>query len=310
MRYVVRNLLVRGAALPCRRLARLERGSRSRGWQMVPITHRVRILRLRKTTVRVAVVLLVVGVSATLAFALPLTPSARPPSIRAFSWHRVFFDDFNHGLRLSWWGRYSGQPRGDTGGYWAPSHVVVKHGILNLETYRDPRFGGRWVSGGVSSAPALKQRYGRYQVRFRVDGGKGVAAVLLLFPSYGGWPPEIDFAESGGETSRRPTMAATLHYRVPPDDYITQRVVRGDFTRWHTMGVDWTPGQLAYTLDGRRWGVVRSAHVPSQLMELDLQAQAGTCGDQYAPCPDASTPKQVNLQIDRVTVYAYVPGGR
>lgn len=266
---------------------------------------RLRSRRLRKTAARVAVGGVLIGTSATLAVALPLVRSDR-----INVWHRVFVDNFDHGLRASSWGRYSGQPAGDPGGWWDPSHVVVKRGILNLETYRDSRFGGRWVSGGVSSARALKQRFGRYDVRFRVDGGKGVAAVLLLFPSYGPWPPEIDFAESGGETGRRPTMAATLHYGARPDDRQIQRIVKGDFTRWHTMGVEWTPGQLAYTLDGRRWAVLRSSHVPRQRMELDLQAQAGTCGDPYAPCPDASTPSDVTLQVDRVTIYAYKTTGQ
>jgi hypothetical protein len=39
-------------------------------------------------------------------------------------------------------------------------------------------------------------------------------------------------------------------------------------------------------------------------MELDLQAQAGTCGDRYAPCPDATTPARVDLQVDWVAVSA------
>jgi len=224
-------------------------------------------------------------------------------------WHRVFADDFRHGLNRRHWGRYSGQPGGDPGGWWSPSHVVVRRGVLNLETYRDPRFGGRWVSGGVSSARALKQTYGKYLVRFRMDRGRGVAGVLLLFPAGNAWPPEIDFAEDGGETSRRDHQTATLHWG--PENNIVQRSVRGDFTRWHVMGVEWTPHRLKYTLDGRPWGRVVSGHVPRQPMELDLQTQAGTCGDRYAPCPDSSTPSRVTMQVDWVAAYAYRPrGGR
>jgi beta-glucanase (GH16 family) len=235
-----------------------------------------------------------------------MTPATANPE--RGGWHRVFVDDFGHGLSSARWGRYSGQPQGDPGGWWDPSHVVVRRGVLRLETYRDRRFGNRWVSGGVSSGPGLQQRYGKYEVRFRVDGGKGVAAVLLLFPSANHWPPEIDFAEHGGENRRRNHMAATLHYGVRPDDRQTQRIVQADFTRWHTMGVEWTPGELAYTLDGRRWAVVSSPDVPSEPMELDMQTQAGTCGDRYAPCPDASTPARVTMQIDRVVAYAWRPG--
>jgi beta-glucanase (GH16 family) len=229
---------------------------------------------------------------------------ARPA---AGKWKRVFSDDFEHGLDRSRWGEYSGQPGGDPGGWWDPSHVKVRKGVLNLETYRDPRIGGRWVSGGVSSSHALRQRYGKYLVRFRMDAGKGVAGIILLWPVRDVWPPEIDFAETGGTSNRRHEIAATLHYGS--DDHQIQRGVRGDFTRWHTAGVEWTPNRLVYTLDGRRWATVRGKHVPRMRMELDIQAQAGTCGDRYAPCPDSTTPKRVTLQIDRVTAYRYVAGG-
>lgn len=220
----------------------------------------------------------------------------------AAKWHRVFFDDFKHGLDRAKWGRYSGQPGGDPGGWWEPSHVVVRNGVLNLETYRDRRYGGRWVSGGLSNARALKRTYGRYEVRFRMDAGKGVAGILLLWPVRDHWPPEIDFAEDGGRTGRRHSMSATLHYGE--ENHIIQREVRADFTRWHTMGVVWTPSKLVYTLDGRPWGRVSSRHVPSEPMELAMQTQAGTCGDRYAPCPDSTTPAEVNMQIDWVRVFA------
>jgi beta-glucanase (GH16 family) len=225
-----------------------------------------------------------------------------PEDARA-TWKRVFSDNFKRGLDRSKWGLYSGQPDGDPGGWWAPSHVVVRRGVLNLETYRDRRFGGRWVSGGLSSARGLKQTYGKYEVRFRVDNGRGVAAILLLWPVRDHWPPEIDFAEDGGMTGRRGSMSATLHYGR--DDDQIQRRVRADFTRWHSAGVEWTPGRRVYTLDGEPWGKVRSRHVPREPMELAMQAQAGTCGDRYAPCPDSTTPAKVTMQIHWVRAYAF-----
>jgi beta-glucanase (GH16 family) len=217
-------------------------------------------------------------------------------------WKLVFTDGFTAGLRKEKWGVYSGRPGGDPGGWWAPSHATVTNGVLHLTTYRDSSFGGRWVSAGVSSAPAVRQTYGKYEVRFRADSGKGVGIVLLLWPSGGGWPPEIDFAEDGGERPARGHITATLHYGA--DDRQIQRTVRGDFTHWHVVGVEWTPGHLAYTLDDRVWARVTSVHVPDEPMELDLQAQAGTCGDPFAPCPDATTPPRVDLQVDWVAVWA------
>jgi beta-glucanase (GH16 family) len=217
-------------------------------------------------------------------------------------WKRVFFDGFGHGLRRSKWGRYSGQPGGDPGGWWDPSHARVRHGVLELRTYRDKRFGSRWVSGGVSSARALSQRYGKYRVRFRMDGGKGVSGIVLLWPTADHWPPEIDFAEDGGSDGRRDSMTASLHYGKA--NHQIQRTAHADFARWHTMGVEWTPRRLVYTLDGRSWARVRSRHVPAERMELDMQTQAGTCGDRWAPCPDASTPRRVDMQVAWVAAYA------
>src|SRR5262249_17784691 len=154
-------------------------------------------------------------------------------------------------------------------------------------------------------APALKQTYGKYEVRVRMDRGKGVAMILLLWPVRDQWPPEIDFAENGGQTDARNGVSATLHYGR--DDSQIQRSVRADFARWHVVRREWTPGLPVYTLDGRRWAAVHSAVVPAQQMELDIQAQAGTCGDRFAPCPDSTTPARVNLQVDWVAAYAYHP---
>jgi beta-glucanase (GH16 family) len=228
------------------------------------------------------------------------TVTARPAAQQR-TWKRVFYDGFEHGFSASKWGRYSGQPGGDPGGWWDPSHVAVRRGILELRTYRDPRFGNRWVSGGVSSARSLTQRYGKYEVRFRMQSGKGVTGVLLLWPTADHWPPEIDFAEDGGTDGRRDSMTASLHYGS--DNRQIQRTVHADFTRWHTIGVEWTPGRLAYTLDRRAWAVVRSRHVPAEKMELDMQTQAGTCGDRWAPCPDATTPQRVVMQVAWVAAY-------
>jgi hypothetical protein len=221
-------------------------------------------------------------------------------------WVLLFQDDFNGtDLNPLSWGKYSGQPGGDPGGWWDPSHVLVSNGVLDLQTYQDPVFGSRWVSGGVSSAPALSQIYGKYEVRFRVDGGYGVNAVLLLWPSSEIWPPEIDFAENGGENTVRDHMTATLHYGN--NDTQLQSTVTGDFTQWHVMGVEWTPGKLVYTLDGQPWATLSNSNVPSVPMEMDMQSEAGTCGVGWAPCPNGTTPPLVQTQVDWVKAYAYKP---
>jgi len=254
---------------------------------------------MRSPLGRTVALLLTLALSPALAVAAP----AGRVTHRAL-WRLDFFDDFRKGLRPNVWGAYSGEPGGDPGGWWSPSHVVVARGLLDLETYPDPQFGWRWVSGGVSSGPSLKQTYGKYQVRIRVDGGKGVAFAALLWPANNKWPPEIDFAESGGGTGARNQISAFFHHGAK-DDQIG-RTLRVDFTKWHVVGVEWLPGELIYTIDGRAWSVIKSRAVPAEPMEMDIQTQAGTCGNRWQPCPGNQTPTYVNAQIQWVKVYAYL----
>jgi beta-glucanase (GH16 family) len=216
-------------------------------------------------------------------------------------WRQVFADDFDgNALDRSIWGAYDGQPSGAPNAWWDPSHVVVHDGMLDLQTYQDSRFGNKWVSGGVSSAPAASLTYGKYLARFRMDDGFGVAGILLLM-GRDSWPPEVDFAENGGDNNRQ-HMSAVLHYS--PQNLQVHRTVYADFTQWHTIGVEWTPGKLVYTLDGEAWATVEGDHVPADPMDFDIQAQAGNCAPGWDLCPGAATPAQVNLQVDWVAVYA------
>lgn len=239
--------------------------------------------------------------SCATADAAPVRPPVGSPSGVAMpsgdldDWRQVFRDDFTgRDLDATKWGVYSGRPGSGSGGYWAPSHVTVGNGKLVLRTYRDPRFGGRWVSGGLSSARGLKQTYGRYLLRFRMEAGKGIGYAALLWPVADHWPPEVDFAEEAGGS--RDHTTATVHYGR--GDSVVHHKVRVDVTRWHTLGVDWTAGRLTFTLDGRLWASVTS-HVPAERMELDLQTQA--C---LSVCPGAGTPREVDMEVDWVVAYA------
>ena len=167
--------------------------------------------------------------------------------------------------------------------------------------YRDPVDRSLWASGGVSSAAALAQTYGKYLVRLRFSSGHGISHAVLLVPADGSWPPEIDFSEDNG--GDRNVDYATLH--SGPRNTMVQRSVATDLTQWHTWGVEWTHEKLVYTLDGHEWASMSGASVPSVPMVLDIQDQAWACGtNAWEACPDASTPTNVDLNVDWVAAYA------
>lgn len=215
-------------------------------------------------------------------------------------WKQVFADDFSGtSVDASKWGMYSGEPGWPKGGRWDPTHAVVSGGLLTLETYKSD--GGVWTSAGMSSAKALQQTYGKYEVRFRAQAGDGVTFAWLLWPVKG-WPPEIDFAEDDDGT--RLKNAATLHYGASNSQ--VHRSVTMDLTQWHTLGVEWTKDALSYTLDGAVYATVTGSDVPSQPMVLDLQAAANPCGSSTAgtSCAGSTTPPLVKIDVDWLVAYA------
>jgi beta-glucanase (GH16 family) len=214
----------------------------------------------------------------------------------------VFPDDFTGGQLDGQWYRYEGQPDGDPGGWFDPSHVSVGNGVLTIGAWQEPSRNDLYATGGVSNSRSFSQTYGRFEMRFRVQPGTGIAYVLLLWPTNDDYPPEIDIAEDNGRD--RQTMYAVLH---PSDTSFPneQRDVAVDATQWHTAGLEWTPRRLVFTLDGEPWARIDGPQVPAEPMSLALQTQAWYCGHDWEACPDETTPERVDLEVDWVAIYAH-----
>jgi licheninase len=223
---------------------------------------------------------------------------ASPAAASAHFSHEIFYQQFRHPLKRHTWTVYQGKPTCCPQSYWAKSHVVSGGGILAIRTYRDPSFGNKWVSGGVSMARMVNQTYGRWIVRFRMPAGKGVGMDVALRPSGSG--TVVDWIEeSSDKAAARQIETATLHY----GNTRVHAQVRANFTKWHTMSLSWTPSFIKVKLDGNRWAYYRS-HIPSSPMHLVMQTNTGTNGF-TGVMPDGSTPRVVPLQVDFVKVFSY-----
>jgi licheninase len=225
-----------------------------------------------------------------------VTRAAAAPS-SVFS-HRVFLQQFNAPLKKGTWSIYQGHPTCCPTSQWAKSHVVSYGGALRIRSYKDPQFGGKWVSGGLSMARMVNQAYGRWVVRFRMSPGRGVGMDVALRPNGSG--TVVDWIEeSSDHGALRNWQSATLHYgntRVHAN-------VTANFTRWHTMSLEWTPSRITVKLDGRAWANYTS-HIPSKPMHLIMQTNTGSNGFSGVQ-PSTTTPKNVALQVDYVAVYRY-----
>lgn len=213
-----------------------------------------------------------------------------PPGPEAFpGYGETYSTDFVGSALPEGWSAFSGVPGSDPGAQFGPSHAVVGGGMLSLNAWKDPAYGGVWVTGGVCQC-SVPVTYGAFFVRSRLTG-PGPTQVEILWP-VSGWPPEIDFSETyGGTTS---TMA-TLHYTSANREF--HNTLNIDMTQWHTFGVVWTPTSVTYVVDGHAWGSVRSATaIPSQPLTLHLQQQ--TWCNQSRACPTSNQATQVDWVVE------------
>lgn len=223
-----------------------------------------------------------------------LLPLLTPLPAEAAGFRLVFSDDFS-GSRIdqSHWGVYNGGNGGDR----IAAHTMVGNGMLTLRTQK---VNGVWKGAGVSAARTNRQTYGRYEMRVRFDRGYGVRGVGLLWPATG-WPPEVDFYEIPAASSERRVNTITNHFRVSGNHRMTHGSYAGDFTTWHVVALDWTPGRLVYRMDGVVQQVMTN-RVPAQPMWMGIQTRPGS---DLGVRPDSRTPAVVDMQVDWVRIYAY-----
>jgi len=145
------------------------------------------------------------------------------------------------------------------------------------------------------------QLYGKYLVRLRMDPGPGNPPAILLRAYDGSWMPEVAFSENNGRLPQ--VEMAMLHYGQNSVKYSRLPL---DLTVWHTVGLEWTPGKLVFTLDGLSWATITGVGVPKVAIAMATQTEAWPC-DSWAKCPNASTPSPFNLYVDWVAVYRYAP---
>lgn len=217
-----------------------------------------------------------------------------PPSASALSGYgQTYVQDFTGSSVPSDWDVFAGQPGGPGNSQWALSQVQVANGILSLNA---AQVGGEWITGGLCQCGHV-QTFGAYFVRSRVTG-PGPTQVELLWPT-NGWPPEIDFAETGGETTGEwSTTMWALNADGSPAQVIND--TNQDLTQWHTWGVIWSSTSVIYTVDGQEWAsVTNPAEISQAPMTLNIQQQTW-CANGWG-CPTAS--QTASLQVDWVAEY-------
>ena len=183
-----------------------------------------------------------------------------------------------------------------------------------LKGYKDPAAiaangctgdADQMVTGGVKLT-SNSQTYGKYEVRMRVDNGQGVSAgrPALAHRPTPGHPRSTSprTTEHPHEPSTRPPNTGERDTNV----FQVNNTLTVNLTQWHTVGVEWTPGKIVYTMDGIPWATETNANVSDVPMQVAVQTQAWQCGtsNSWEECANGSTPAEVDMDVDWIAVYA------
>lgn len=192
------------------------------------------------------------------------------------------------------WIRYTGSAASPQT-LWSPDQVSVRGGTLRLGVARvsDTRPVAR--AGGVKVA-GPGQRYGRWELRWRMTAAPGVVGQFVFL------------GEGPGGIGNVATLSSADGTLVL-DDLVhgTSRRVDVDGRRFHTLAVELTPQRVRWLLDGT---VVsdRAGAAPTRPVVAAIQAlvQGSDCGARPLPadCSGPATFPQT-LEVDRVGFWPY-----
>ncbi|MGW8375180.1 glycoside hydrolase family 16 protein [Streptomyces sp. ODS28] len=202
--------------------------------------------------------------------------------------------------RRNWWAYPAGwrdtandRGREVTGVYHPEDTVSVGpasdgDGRMRIRMWR-PRDGGPVHASAVVPRAVMQTKYGKYSARIKVtELSPGYKSAWL---HYGGGC-EMDYPE--GEWTGQLTA---FHHPCGGgrQGYFPASV---DWTRWHTVTTEWTPGHVRFLLDGRQIGH-DTRDVPDRPLSWVLQNESALEGPVAAPGSSAQ------LEITWIAAYVY-----
>jgi len=177
------------------------------------------------------------------------------------------------------------------------ANVSAHHGVLDLNipgssAKVNPGTGAAVIFGPPESV--WGQKYGRFEIRFKVVGGRGTGAAFMLWPSDrpgcpgGCWSDgEIDFPE-GWFSSNIKLYQHTItkcedRGYVYCGNYVSKDTgVKWD--GWHTASIEWKPKSLRYRLDDKLIHTETNIkEIPKMKERWTLQVVDAQHGSKHAP---------------------------
>ena len=212
--------------------------------------------------------------------------------------------------------------------YYLPDEAYTENGMLRLRSQVRNYGSMKYTSGRVSTDGKFAPTYGRFEIRARLPGGKGIWPAHWLYPQNRDWAmeevmqkavdekretaipelrpwySEIDIMEFLGH--ERNIVYGTQHYRTFGGERKTSSVTwkdTVDYTKsFHVYALEWEPDAIRWYIDGKliHTSTDRVPHEPHYLI-LNTAVGGGWPGN-----PDSTTVFPQFHDIDYVRIYQRV----
>ncbi len=182
----------------------------------------------------------------------------------------------------------------------------INDGVLKITAAKVPNasvqqalYGYKYTSGELTTASSFSQKYGFFEMKAQMAGGKGIWPAFWMLATDKSWPPEIDIVEYIGDQPN--TLYTTLHTKDGNSGKGTNGGV--DLSKgFHTYGVDWQSDKITFYFDGK---AVFSRNTPSDMHKPMYMLLNLAVGGHWPGSPDATTDwTKTNMYIDYVRVWS------
>lgn len=242
-------------------------------------------------------------------------------------WQLVWHDEFDGpGLDTTKWNvLMREQSKHNELQYYVPDEVYVENGMLRMRSRVRDYGGMHYTSGRLDTSGKFSPIYGRFEIRARLPGGRGLWPAHWLYPQNRDWAMEQLMAKTVAEGNERSIPEArpwyseidimeflghetnvlygTLHYRTfKGETKSTSGTWRGDvdYTKdFHVYALEWAPDSMKWYVDDHLIHATVNGipHTPHYII-LNTAV-----GGQWPGNPDSTTVFPQYHDVDYVRVF-------
>ena len=193
-------------------------------------------------------------------------------------------------------------------------NAEVSNGTLKIKVLPKKMENREYTSARLSTKGKADFTYGKFEIRAKLPGGRGVWPAIWMLGSNIGtvdWPEsgEIDIMEHVGFD--KDTIVGTVHTKAYNHVKGTQKgkkvFIKNPYTEFHLYGIEWTPEKIDFLLDNEVYYTITNEHKTTAEWPFDAPfylllnvAVGGNWGGQKGVDP---TVFPAAMEVDYVRVY-------